>query len=78
MCCHSVSQLQRLTKLIVENVLFSLKIFNFKGDSDPPIVEYEYDDDDTQDTILVEGDIFVKSDNDDGILDSIMTTDPDR
>ena len=75
MCCHSVSQLQRLTNLIV---LFSLKIFDFKGDSDPPIVEYEYDDDDTQDTILVEGDIFVKSDNDDGILDSIMTTDPDR
>ena len=48
-------------------------IVNIKGGSDQPIVEYEDDD-----THLTEGDILVKSDNDDGILDSLMTTDPDR
>ena len=42
-----------------------------------PIVEYEYDDDDdTLEDVVVEGDIIVTPD--DGMLDSIMTTDPDR
>ena len=53
-------------------------IVNLKGDADPPIVEYEYDDEDTLDQMLMEGDIIGMSDNDDGIFNSLMTTDPDR
>ena len=41
-----------------------------------PIVEYEYDDDDTLDDVVVEGDIIVTPD--DGMLNAMMTTDPDR
>ena len=44
---------------------------------DPEPVEYEYDDDDeTLDDVVVEGDIIVTPD--DGMLNAIMTTDPDR
>ena len=48
------------------------------GETDQLIVEYEYDDDD--DTLtdnVVEGDIMVKPDDNNG-LRAAMTTDPDR
>ena len=44
-----------------------------------PIVDYEYDDEDTSMDNVVEGDIMVKpSDNDDRGLRAAMTTDQDR
>ena len=52
-------------------------IVELKEESEP-ILEYEYDNDDDVE-IVVEGDIIVtQDDNDDGILNAIMTTDPER
>ena len=44
-----------------------------------PVVDYEYDDEDTSIDNVVEGDIMVTpGDNDDGGLRAAMTTDKDR
>ena len=50
-----------------------------QGEESEPVVDYEYDDEDTSIDNVVEGDIMVTpGDNDDGGLRAAMTTDQNR